>query len=78
MASVLADDMRCTGCGQLKSEAWNPDAEGWYEVHEATCQGCASIEQKRESDGKDYHPDVKRWVVDTRPADVELRPWAPD
>jgi len=77
VASMLAEQLRCPGCGQPRHEAWNPDSEGWYEVREQTCQGCAAIEQKRESDGNDYHPDVKRWVVDMRPAEVPLKPWNP-
>lgn len=77
VASVLSDDLRCPGCGQPKHEAWNPDSEGWYEVKEATCQGCAELERKRESDGSAYHPDVKRWVMDTRPPDQRLREWNP-
>lgn len=76
VASVIADGLLCPGCGQPKHESWNPDSQGWYEVKEATCQGCAAVEQRRDLDDK-FEPETKRWVVDTRPADVELRPWAP-
>lgn len=68
--------MRCSGCGQPKHESWNPDSAGWYEVKEATCQGCAALEQRRELDDG-YEPESKRWVLDTRPADKPLRPWDP-
>lgn len=76
VASMLAEDLRCPGCGQLRHESWNPDSEGWYEVKEATCQGCSEIERAR---GKDdgYEPELKRWVVDTRPPDQPLREWTP-
>ena len=76
VASVLADDLRCPGCGQPKHEAWNPDSDGWYEVREATCQGCAAIERRREADDE-HEPEVKRYVIDTRPADEPLREWNP-
>lgn len=76
VASMLAEDLRCPGCGQLRHEAWNPDSEGWYEVKEATCQGCAELERQREQhDG--HQPETKRWVRDTRPLDEPLRPWNP-
>lgn len=75
-ASVIADDMRCPGCGHPKHEAWNPDSEGWYVAREADCQGCAALQ--RAADGeREPRPERKRWVVDERPADVELRPWEP-
>jgi hypothetical protein len=74
VAAMLADDMRCGGCGQPKSEAWNPDSEGWYEGRQATCQGCAALARGAE---EKYEPERKRWVEDTRPVSVELRPWDP-
>src|SRR5690606_22024391 len=49
-ASVIADDMRCPGCGHPKHEAWNPDSEGWYVAREADCQGCAALQ--RAADGE--------------------------
>lgn len=76
VASVLAEDMRCPGCGQPKSEAWNPDSEGYFEVHEATCQGCAEL--RRETEGeREHRPERKHWVTNERPADVQLREWVP-
>lgn len=76
VASVLAEDMRCPGCGQVKAESYNPDSAGWYELREAECQGCAELARAADAD-KRSRPDVHRWVVDARPADVELRPWQP-
>lgn len=75
-AQVLSEDMRCPGCGQPKHEAWNPDSAGWYAPREATCEGCAVLERQAASDKKP-HPERKRWVVDERPADVELMAWQP-
>lgn len=73
---VWAQRSRCPGCGQPKAEAWNPDSDGWYEGHEADCNGCAAIQ--RLADGEKHpRPDRKRWAVDTRPTSVELKPWAP-
>lgn len=72
---MLADELRCPGCGHLKSEAWNPDSAGWYEVKHATCEGCAAIERDRDDD---HNPEDKRWVVDTRPPDKPLKEWLPD
>lgn len=76
VASMLADELRCPGCGQLRHESWNPDSEGWYEVKEATCQGCAALAQARERDDG-YEPERHRWVIDTRPPDQPLREWNP-
>lgn len=76
MASVLAEDMRCPGCGQPKHESWNPDSEGFYEAHEATCQGCAEVRRSAEGE-KEHRPEVKHWVINTRPNDVPLREWSP-
>lgn len=76
MAATLAEDLTCPGCGQPKHAAWNPDSEGWYESREATCQGCAELARAASGD-RDPRPEVRRWVVDTRPPGVELRPWDP-
>lgn len=76
MAHVLAEKARCPGCGQPKHEAWNPDSEGWYEGREASCQGCAEIQRKADGE-REPHPERKRWVIDTRPPEVELKPWSP-
>ena len=76
VAAMLADDLRCPGCGHPKHEAWNPDSTGWYEIREAECQGCAAIELAAEGDKKP-RAELKRWVQDVRPPEVELRPWSP-
>lgn len=76
VASMVAEQARCVGCGQPKSEAWNPDSEGWYEHREAYCHGCAALERASDGDRK-AHPERKRWVVDTRPPELELKPWNP-
>jgi hypothetical protein len=76
VASVLAEDLRCPGCGQPKHESWNPDSEGYYETHEATCQGCLELHRANEGE-KEYRPERKIWVSDTRPRDQPLRPWDP-
>jgi hypothetical protein len=75
-ASILAEDLRCPGCGQSKEEAWNPDSEGYFEAHEATCQGCAEVRRSSEGE-KEHHPERKIWVMNTRPPDVQLREWTP-
>ena len=73
VAYVLAQDMLCPGCGQPKHETYNDDSEGWYEVRDATCQGCAEVERdSKQHQGVDHSRKV--WVVDTRPPEVELRP----
>jgi hypothetical protein len=75
-ASILAEDMRCSGCGQPKMESWNPDSEGYYLAHTATCQGCAALKSHTE-DEKEHHPERKHWVEDTRPPGQRLREWSP-
>lgn len=77
VASMLAEELRCPDCGQPRHESWNPDSEGWYEVKEATCQGCAEVQRRRASDDGDYRPELKRWLVDTRPPDEPLKAWTP-
>lgn len=76
VAHVIAARARCTGCGQPKMHAWNPDADGWFETHEAECHGCAAIQRKADGE-REPHPERKRWVVDTRPDGVTLKPWKP-
>lgn len=73
---MLSEDLRCPGCGQPKHEAWNPDSEGYFDAHEATCQGCRELRSASEGD-REHRPEVKRWVTNERPADVDLRPWVP-
>lgn len=76
VAVVLADDMRCPGCGHPRHEAWNPDSAGWYELREAECQACSVIERAAEGD-RQPRREVRRWVADMRPPSEELRPWQP-
>jgi len=76
VAAVIADDLRCPGCGQPKHESWNPDSEGYYEAHDAVCQGCAKLHRANEGE-KEYRPEKKTWLIDTRPKDQPLRPWDP-
>ena len=76
VAYVLAEDMRCPGCGQPKHESWNPDSEGYYEFHEAVCQGCAELHRASEGE-REYRPERKVFLIDTRPKDQPLRPWDP-
>lgn len=68
--------MVCAGCGQPKNESYNPDSEGYYEIHDYTCQGCAAVEQDSKAH-KDYDHARKVTVVDARPPDVELKPFNP-
>lgn len=44
-------------------EAWNPDAEGYYELHEETCYSCQELaeDEKRNKDG-DFRRDRIVWV----------------
>lgn len=78
VASVLSEDLRCSGCGMPRHEAWNPDSDGYYEVKTAECQGCAAIERDRKRDKDEPHqPEKKTWVIDTRPPDEPLREWNP-
>lgn len=76
IAHTLTADLLCSGCGQPKHEAYNPDAAGWYEVKDAECNGCAAL--ARDGDiHKESHPERKLWVVDERPPDKPLKPWQP-
>lgn len=77
VAHVMAQDLLCPGCGQPKNEAYNPDSAGWYEIREAECNGC--LKAAKDADAHKDHdtPERKVWIVDERPADVQLRPWTP-
>lgn len=77
MATTLAEEMRCAGCGMPKHESYNPDSEGHYEPREATCNGCAALRRASEGE-REHRPEVKRWVKDVRPIDEPLRPWKVD
>lgn len=73
MALTAYEESLCSGCGQPKDVAYNPDADGWFEAHEVTCAGCKA--QHEHGKGKDPSPGGKLYVVDGRPADVQLKPW---
>jgi MinD superfamily P-loop ATPase len=79
VAHVLAQNMLCETCGQPKHEALNPDSDGYYEVREALCQGCAAIDRDREKNADDTRDRMERKlaVIDTRPPDEPLRPFQP-
>lgn len=77
VAHVLAGDMVCTGCGQPKHEAYNPDSMAWYEVRDAECSGCAAIAGDADAHKDHAAPGRKVWTVDTRPPDIPLMPWTP-
>ena len=74
MALTAYEDGMCSGCGQPKDLTYNPDAEGWYEAREVACAGCAA-QHEHGKDQKQATPGGKLYVVDTRPVDVELKPW---
>jgi hypothetical protein len=40
VALILEEWDTCSGCGQVLSEATDPDAEGRYTVDEVMCAGC--------------------------------------
>lgn len=74
LALTVYEESLCPGCGQPKDAAYNPDAEGWYEAHEITCAGCKA-QQDHGGKQKKSAAGAKTYVVDTRPPDVELKPW---
>lgn len=74
MALLAYEDSLCSGCGQPKDVAYNPDSIGWFEAHEVTCAGCAADQEHRNRD-KQSSPGAKTYVVDGRPPEVELKPW---
>ncbi len=78
-AYTLSKDLLCRGCGMPKFESWNPDSEGYYEIREEWCQGCAEIERD-EKLHKDAEARRDRIVmVRERPDHPhgKLRPWTP-
>lgn len=79
MALLAYEDSLCGGCGQPKDVVYNPDAEGWFEAHTVTCAGCAAQQEhsnKQRSQKTTPTPGEKVFVVDGRPAELELKPWS--
>jgi predicted Fe-S protein YdhL (DUF1289 family) len=78
-AHTLSKDLLCSGCGQPRHEAWNPDSEGYYELREEYCQGCAELErdEKLHKDAESRR-DRHVWITE-RPDHPhgKLRPYAP-
>lgn len=78
-ALTLSRDLLCSGCGQPKAEAWNPDSAGYFEAKEASCEGCAELARDDKKHGDSHDPARKVWTVNTRkPDDPPLRPWQPE
>lgn len=67
--TTLLDSYTCPGCGQPIDEAHDPDREGWYDVVEVKCAGCAAKEA-HQRDNQEPEPGLK---VIVRP-DPEYRP----
>lgn len=59
----------CRGCGHPKDWAWHPgnESEGWFELVEFTCQGCATMHGPEQA--------VYKTVIDTYPPDRPRAPW---
>lgn len=79
IAYTLSLDLICSGCGQPKHEAWNPDSDGYWEVKDADCLGCAELAKDSEAHKDHPRPERKVWTISTRtPDDPPLRPWQPN
>lgn len=66
MALTLHEDSKCSGCGHYADEAWDPDADGWYEADaDLVCAACAARERHMK-DEKNREPGQLLRVVDTR------------
>ena len=77
-ALTLHEQSICPGCGHYKDESYNPDSEGYYEVHDLVCNACGAIDlHRRDASRKDDAPGTKPVVLNTRPPHVPLRPWTP-
>jgi hypothetical protein len=72
----MGQDLLCRDCGQPKHESYNPDSEGWYSVHDETCNACTAL--RLDMDANEKAPlERKVFVHDDRPPDKPLRPWTP-
>jgi len=74
-ALKLHEQSKCSnGCGHYTDEAWDDDADGWYEADDSTvCHACAARErwQRDHQDGTARpEPGQLLRVVDTRHEDV--------
>lgn len=75
LALTAYEDSLCSGCGQPKDVAFNPDAEGWLEAREVVCAGCAARHRHGQA-RKDPVAGAKVYVEDIRPPGLELRAWS--
>lgn len=75
LALAAYEESLCGDCGQDKSVTYNPDAEGWFESREVICAGCAA-QQQHNGQNQKRPPGQKVYVVDARPADLDLKPWS--
>lgn len=79
VAYAMMPDLLCSGCGQPKHEALNPDSDAWYETREEVCNGCRAIDKSQDESRNSTHSlATKTFVVDTRPPDQPLQPWRPN
>ena len=64
-------------CGQPIEQAFNPEAEGWFEAYGVQCQACAALAEYEETHSHDRSRGVVTYVVNTMaPGDIAaLPPW---
>lgn len=69
LALYEVDGERCSGCGQVRAEAWDPrgEREGWWVAEARVCHACAEIERdaaaRRESGVPPATQAATRYVV---------------
>lgn len=49
------EDRVCRDCGQKRELAWNPDTNGWWDVHDVVCEACAALDEERDVKKKPEH-----------------------
>jgi len=77
LAWTLYLDGLCSGCGQPRDRAYNPDSEGHWGTLTHHCEACKAIERRTKLEReRDKTAGLRVAVTDVDPH-RHLRPWNP-
>lgn len=66
LALEIHEESKCSGCGHYADEAWDPDADGHFEVDDSlVCAACAARE-RHTKDEKSREPGQMLRTYDAR------------
>ena len=61
----------CSGCGQPKSKAWDPDTAGSWEQHHIQCYACQAKEDAERTSSSDTRESGQLTYMTLNAEDVE-------